>query len=439
VPLPPLIVVGEPCRLRGGAPTRFPQERFALKIWRFLVCLPLLAACAEKPPLSPPTFAEQAVREAEAIKVVSFAAPDGSFKGRIAARPVGDVEVQEDFYYARFDIGGENPMECSFFREEIDLATSLRQMSGEMLEIVGRYFGSLDFKQIARVDAGAIGGNPFLAVDWNFAATAEGVRTGGELKQILANKHGRSVYCAHNETGYKETFHGAFTGLLDTLEYEDESEPPPRYLEILVYSVQGQRVGIEQVNVQYDDEGDARTVVYDSMLLPVGTDELIAQDSTDVQFTTAAGELINQIHTRYQNGEPESSLSLIPGAEVGLWKVIGEYRTKKIDAIFAAPKLSSWLGSVLSLRDAIDRAGEEARVSVVQWVPDANPISPVEARAAVQEKLEDRTYRTRVEVDSLQMDAVIDREGLTRSGRMKVGPIEISVERVFAEGEVPSP
>jgi len=410
-----------------------------MKIWRFLVWLPLLPACAGKPLPSPPTFAEQAVREAEAVNAVAFAAPDGSFKASIAGRPVGGVEAQEDFYYARFDIGGENPMECSFFREEIDLANSLRQMSDEMLDIVGKYFGRLDFKQIARVDAGAIGSNPFLAVDWVFAATVEGVRTGGELKQILANKHGRSVYCAHNETGYKETFHGAFAGLLDTLEYEDEGEPPPRYLEILVYSVQGQRVGIEQVNVQYDDEGDARTVVYDSMLLPVGTDELIAQDSTDVQFTTPTGELINQIHTRYQNGEPESSLSLIPGAEVGLWQVTGEYRTKKIDAIFAAPRLSSWMGSVLGLRDAIDRTGEGAQVSLVEWFPDANPISPVEARAVVREELDDGTYRTRVEIDSLDMDAVIDRDGLTRSGTMKVGPVEIAVERIFARGEVPSP
>jgi len=410
-----------------------------MRIWRFVVCSALLSACAGKAPPGPPTFAERAVREAEAVDAVGFAAPDGSFKARIAARPLGAVEAQEDFYYARFDIGSEKPMECSFFREEIDLATSLRDMSEEMLAIVGKYFGGLDFKQISRVDAGAIGGNPFLALDWVFAATVEGVPTGGELKQILANKHGRSVYCAHNETGYRETFHSVFASLLDTLEYEDEGEPPPRYLEILVYSVQGQRVGIEQVNVQYDDEGDARTVVYDSMLLPVGNSELIAQDTTDVQFTSASGALINQIHTRYENGEPEASLSLIPGAEVGLWKVFGEYRTKNIDAIFAAPRLSSWMGGVLALRDAIERDGADARVSVVEWVPDANPISPVEMRALVQEDLDDGTFRTRIEIDALSMEAVIDDDGLTRSGAMKVGPVEVAVERVYAKGEVPSP
>jgi len=408
-----------------------------MKIWRFLVWLPLLPACAGKPP--PATFAEHSVREAAVAKPIAIAAPDGSFTALIQGKPVGDMETQDEFYYARFDIGGENPMECSFYREEIDLATSLRQMSSEMLDIVGKYFGKLDYKQIARVDAGAIGRNPFLAVDWNYAATVEGVRTGGEIKQILANKDGRSIYCTHNEVGYKETFRGAFDGLLDSLEYEGESEPPPQYLEILVYAVQGQRVGIEQVTVLYDDDGDARTVVYDSMLLPVGADELIAQDSTDVQFTSASGDLINQIHMRYQNGEPESSLSLIPGAEVGLWKVLGEYRTKKIDAIFAAPRLSSWLGSVLAFRAALARSGEEARVSLVEWVPDANPISPVEARALVLKKLDDGTYRTRLEIDALHMDAVIDADGLTRSGVMKVGPVELAVERIFAEGEVPSP
>jgi len=330
-------------------------------------------------------------------------------------------------------------MECSFYREEIDLATSLREMSRQMLEIVGNYFGALDYKQVAGIDAGAIGGNPYLAVDWDYAATVDGVRTGGEIKQIVANKYGRSVYCTHNEVGYKDTFQNAFKSLLDSLEFADQSEPPAQYLEILVYEVQGQRVGIEQVTVLYDDEGDARTVIYDSMLLPVGTDELVAQDSTDVQFTSPSGELINQIHTRYQNGEPESSLSLSPGAEPGLWQVAGEYRTKNIDAIFAAPHLSSWLGSVLATRAALRDAGAEARVSLVEWIPDANPISPVEARARVLEKLGDGTYRTRVEIDSLHMDAVIDHDGLTRSGVMKVGPVEIAVERVFAEGEVPAP
>ena len=130
-----------------------------MKSRRFLLFLSLLTACsAAQPP--PQTFAERSTREAEMAGPVSVAAPDGSFTLRIAARPLGAIEAQDEFYYARFDIGGEKPMECSFYREEIDLATSLRQMSSEMLDILTKYYGGLDYKQIARVDAGAIGGNP---------------------------------------------------------------------------------------------------------------------------------------------------------------------------------------------------------------------------------------------------------------------------------------
>lgn len=408
-----------------------------MKTWRLLLLVPLFAACSAKPP--PQTFSERATREADVAEPVSIAAPDGSFTARVAARPLGALEAQEEFFYGRFDIGGENPLECSFYREEIDLATSLRQMSIEMLDILAKYYGQLDYKQIARVDAGAIEGNPYLAVDWDYAATVDGVRTGGEIKQIVANKDGRSLYCMHNEVGYKETFQSVVSGLIETLGYADETEPPPQYLEILVYTVQGQRVGFEQVTLVFDDEGDARTVIYDAMLLPVGPDELVAQDSTDVQFTTAAGDLINQIHSRYQNGEPESSLNLVPGAEVGVWKVNGEFRAKKIDALFAAPQLSSWLGSTLAFRGELAAHGEDARVSLVEWVPDANPVGPVVARALVLKELEDGTYRARVEIDQLHMNAVIDRRGLTRSGVMRVGPVEIAVERVFSVGKVPSP
>jgi hypothetical protein len=402
-------------------------------MWIALLLLPVAGGCGGVKNVE--WVDEQRTREADAKPLVGIAAPDGSFKGRVAAELHDSIGGKEEQFYARFDIGAAAPMECTFFPEELDLATSLQANSAETFDLLVEHFGTVEGRRISAVDAGSFGASPFLAIDWMYVTTIEEEEAAGEIKHVVASVDGRSIYCIHNELGYKETFRRAFRSLVENIEYDAVTELPPQYSEILVYSVQDRRVGIEQVTLAYDDEGDARTVVYDALLFAASESELIAQDSTDVQFTTANGAMMNQIHALYRNGEAESSLTLLPGADPGVWHVEGSFKSKPIDALFYEENLSSWLGNAVILQEALEGRGAEAIVEVVQWIPHVHPIEPIALSVRVQEAFASGDFSAQMSVGPVQMDVVIDGSGSTKSGVVRLGAADLQVERIFAEGK----
>lgn len=398
-----------------------------------IVCAGVLAACATAPLEEPPWMKEARAREAAPQKERAISAK-GAFHGKAAAKIQMAPRRDGETWVFALDIGTEAPIECWAHDADLDLAASLVGFSESTFGAISKHFGEVGLRRIEGVDAGALAGAPFLAVDWLYRVGDGAEARIGQVKHLALSKHGHTLYCQHNELGYEVTFRRVVEGLARSLTYE-KVPARPYYEEISVFSVHDMRVGVQHVALARDKDGDTRIDLRSYTLIPVDESTFQASDGYDVEFVRPDGSLINQAHVESVNGELATNLNLDPTDEG--WKVHGIFQTKPIEVqLDAAQPLGSWLGEVLTVRREIARKGVGGEVVLARWIPDADPTRALDERISILEKLAGDRFRTLLRVAEIEAEVVADRSGSAASGAVDLGHIQMRFERVFAHGKL---
>ena len=391
-----------------------------------------LVACASTRP--PDWFEALLAREAAPMAPAPVASADAFLRARPPAALVGAVISEDEAYRLGLDVGSEASVDCWVYRNELDLASALAELSRVTFESIGEQLGPVEAKRVGRVDTGAFGESPYLAVDWLYRVSQPDGARAGQVKHLVASKDGRSVYCQHNEVGYAQTFRRVVEGLVRTLEFDELDAPVPYYAEIATLSIRGMRIGVQQMTLTRDEDGDTRISQSTSMLLPVDDQTLSASDSFDVQFSRSDGALINQVHVEAENGSLVTRLHLDPMAD-GHWNVNGTFREKPLDAkIRADAELPSALGEALALRRQLGAQEPAGEFTLERWIPEADPTRLVAQTVVVHGALDDGRYRARVAMEGVDADLVVDPSGSVASGSMEMGFAEVEFERVYVDG-----
>jgi len=397
----------------------------------------LLLCCQALACASPPAGdADQAqleqllAREADPLAEIALESPSGLFAARVAARAPGVFSPSEgDVEHVVLDIGAPSPMACDFFDQEQDLAGSLLGLSELVFDALASQVGPLELRNIYGVDAGSIQGHSFLALDWLYQVDG----SVGLLKQRMATASERSVYCYHDQVGYDATFARAFAGLVASLRYARPSDPVPYYTEVSVTTIGGHRVGVSRVEMTHDAEGDTQIVQVSAMLMPRSAEHVLCIDSADVEWSRPDGSLINRVHTQAEGRELVNSLELVAIGDA--WRVSGIYKLKDMDAEFTAESpLVSYLGEYLALRREVESHGGEAQVAFLKWLPTVDPSKPLQATYEVTGTQADGGYAARSVLGPLEMDLLLDPDGMPRVGSVDLGVATLEVERVYASG-----
>jgi hypothetical protein len=404
------------------------HRAFAISL---LLCCQVLA-CASPPAeeVGLAQLEQLLAREAEPLEEIALESPSGQFSARVAARAPGAFgPTQGDVEHVVLDIGAPTPMACNFFGQEQDLAGSLLGFSELALDTLASQVGSLELRNIYAVDAGSIEGRSFLALDWMYQV--EG--SVGLLKQRMASISERSVYCYHDQVGYDATFARAFAGLVASLRYTRPVDPAPYYTEVSVTTIGGHRVGVSRVEMTQDAEGDTQIVQVSAMLMPRSAENVLCIDSADIEWSRPDGRLINRVHTQAEGRELVNSLELVANGDG--WRVSGIYKLKDMDAEFTAESpLVSYLGEYLALRREVANNGRDARVAFLKWLPTVDPSRPLQAMYEVTGAEADGGYAARSVLGPLEMDMLLDPDGMPRIGSVDLGVATLEVERVYASG-----
>jgi hypothetical protein len=398
----------------------------------FCWLLVLAAGCASVP--EPDWLTTLREREAEPLAKQSIASEDRFFQARVPARPRGEVLPVDGAYAVRLDMGSETPVDCWIYRDGLDFATSLSALSDSTFEAIGESFGDVDQRHVEAVDAGVLAGHPYLRVDWLYrVATAAGPQI-GQVKHVVASKHGRGLYCQHNEVGYSESFRRVVEALLESLEYEGPSDATPYFTQVSTLAIRGMRVGLERTTLVLDEAGDTRVDTRTSLLMPVTSDTLQVSDTFGVEFARSDGSLINQVHVQTANGELVSQLELNPALD-DLWIVEGTFQTKPVSTRFRpASQPTSWLGEALALRRAIEEIGVGSEITLARWVPQADPTRLVDETVSIESRMERGQFAARVAMGGLEADLVVEADGSVASGSIPMGVASLEVERVYVGG-----
>jgi hypothetical protein len=362
---------------------------------------------------------------------------DGFFHAQVPAKVVGKIVPDDETYLLRLDVQAGTPVECVVLRHAQDLASFLVGTSNSAYEMIEPPRGKVAAKAVERVDAGAIGASPFLAVDWTHRIEAEGQEPAvGALKQIAASKDGHTVYCVHNEVGYSQTFRKLAEALVSSITFDDTPKTRPYRSEVSTLTLQGMRVAVDEVTYTKDKDGDTQIQHTSAMLLPVGGETLSASDELMIQWVRPDGSLINALQIESDNGQIATQLKLDPRDD-GSWSVSGTFKSKPLTVEVPPGAPSTMLSDVIQLRSKMTQQNPVGSVMKVEtWLPGVDPSKLLAQELKILRAIDDDRFVAKLEMGGIVADIVVDRSGNTLAGKLTMGPMKMEIEQVFADGAI---
>ncbi len=395
-----------------------------------LMLLPTLGAAAEEPAW----LTEARAREGTLVAARPFKSKDGALTGQVPGKVRNKVVLEDQVYYLEVDIGTETPVSCEVLVEGFDLARMLRSTANLTFERLAQVQGAVDAKTVERVDAGVMGANPYIAVDWAYRTqTGKGPMLGG-LKQVAVDMHSHGVYCSHVDLGYTRTFASVVQTLVESLRYAD-APAAPGYLEVQTLRLGDQPVGVATWRLETDADGDIRSLLSNSMFVPAAEGVVTAQDTAHVQWMKPDGRLLNAMHVSSSNDETQTQLELRPAEDSDGWRVSGTFMGKPLELDLGDEAPASVLTQARLRRELLAQSSPVGRKVTDQSWTSADPTRLLTTTFTVTGS--DATGRfTATEVSGpLKVDEVVDpASGTPLRMTMAVGPTSLRLERVYVSG-----
>ncbi len=380
----------------------------------------------------PNWFNKVLAREAQPMAERVLASDDGAFKTRVAAEALAQPKPSGRGYYVQLNLGTEVPMECWIYPTGHDVAATHRVFSERLFRSIVQNQGPIDLRKIQRLDAGVFDGHLYQALDWLYRVKSRrGSTLSGQIKLLAALKGEASVHCLQNEAGYAKTFERVFRGLVNRLEIAAAASEP-YYQEAMTVIMSGQRVGGGQVTFTRDQAGRTRISERNFLLVPADQTTLVANDTYEVQLSSADGRLIKEITSSSNNGEVSTRLVLERAGEEG-WKVSGKSRSKDFATMLEPKVLPSALGEMLLMRQFIAGAEAGDRKAYSDWSATDDPSTFTVVQVQVKERTADGVA-ARLDLGSEVLDAVFDQSGSVKLATLNLGEVELKLQRVHTRG-----
>lgn len=353
----------------------------------------------------------------------------GAYRARVAL-PFELEQVEGEPDEIQVPLEGSLPITCLVWNDEAELGATVARTVSRLFEGIEREFGAVSDKRIIGIQGGAVGGTPHHGIEWSFRV---GERV-GIVKVAAANKAGRGIACNHFDAGFRATFQRVFLGLVESFEVL-EPPPAPYYSEVVVVRVGGLPIGVEWTQLSADQDGDTRVHSTSSMLLPTDLDSVTASFSTTIEWATPDGNLINAYAFETDVDTAHTDLALRWSRERG-WHVIGRFHGKELEAELTHDgPIASGLAELRALRHRLAPRGGETAIRMARWTSDADPTAVLGEEL---ETLPGDAQRVRMSLGPIQMQGVRDADGLLDSGAFQMGRLEMTMESVFRQGDLPS-
>lgn len=371
-------------------------------------------------------------KETKRLKYKEVSTDDKKYSFRLAGKP-GDSGAFEGGYYWESDIKGEAVLECYIFTEPSDLAALASNLTELGIESQSEANGGgpVANRNVIHLDAGAINGAPFLAIEWLYTM-GEAPNTLVGYSKVRAARNGDIIQaCAHNFTGYRDTFAKAFEEFVKSAQ-QPASDMPAYYEEVALMRLGEQNIGVARSAYRMDDEGDTQIVTHTASIMPVAPGVVSSDDATTTSWSTADGLLINSYSASAQNGELGHDLQLRRDDEDN-WQVSGEMQGKPITATMdGALQPQSEIGQMQTAAALF--AGEQQQTTFLAWLPDADPTKMLEG-SITRDDAEVANQGT-LTLGPLSLSARFDESGSMSSADISIGAAVMTLERIWKNGEL---
>lgn len=388
-----------------------------------------VASAQQQPDSWPDWLREAMARETGDIESTPVALADGQYRFSIAGR-TAEPGAFDGGWYIQSDIGSDGPLECYLITDSTDLATLIVNLADANIDAQAEaYGGPVANRDVYALDAGAIDGVPYLAIEWMYTI-GEAPKALLGLTKIRAASHGDVVQaCSHNVVGYRESFRRAFEDFVRSINLPGNG-PEPYYEEVTVQSLGEQRVGIAAASYTLDEAGDSKIETFMSSLVPIGPGALSYDDSSTISWSTPDGLLINTYTASSENGELVTNLEFARNGD-GDWLVAGTFQNKEIEVVIdgTAEPLSE-VGQMRVARTLFE--GDAAEAAFPVWVADADPTQILDGK--IVREVSGDALSGRLLLGPLAFEAQFDDFGALAKAGMQMGATVVSIDRIWHRG-----
>ena len=341
-----------------------------------------------------------------------------------------EAQAFESGWYFASEIGAGGTIECYVLTNEPDLATLVIELGEINIDFMSEQYGEVANKGLYDLDAGAIEGKPYLALDWMYTV-GEAPEAKAALTKVRVAANDTTIQaCVHNGLGYRETLERVFRTFVTSLDYPTTATPA-YYREVVKMSFGEQPVGVMWMSYTLDADGDTEIRTGDAQLMPVDTGAVRSSDTVSVSYSSPDGQLINKSSATVENGELVTHVDLLPDAE-GDWVVSGTFQGKGLTARLDGETVPiSELGQQFRAQELL--AGDNDEVTMPLWVPEADPTSFL--MATIERVDGAGRNNARLAMGPIDLEVEIDETGSMKRGSMQAGAATVHMERIHVEGK----
>jgi hypothetical protein len=400
------------------------------------VCLALSAfvlSFAAQAADEPQWLKDARAREGKLGAATAIKSKDNWFKAKLPAKVVGEIEKVEGSYTVELNIGSDQSAYCEVMPDGFDLADMIRTNLEFTMEQVGKTQGKLEVRALESTDAGVFGNVPYLQTQWVYRVNDGKAQMLGGFQQISMEKNGQGIYCAHVDLGYTKTFLAVARAFAETFESTSD-EPAPFYEEIAVSSIGGRKLGISRTTLERDAEGDIEINDTSALLQPLAGGALQSDDTIRLEWVRPDFSLINASRFVAKNGELTSNLNLKLVDNV--WTVDGDHDGKKLNGKLKTDgQPGTWLAQADGIRKILaapDPVGTQQ--TMWSWLGET-PDRLVETKTKITARAGDKKFKGVATLEGFTANVIIDQAtGTAINAEVKIGPMEMTFERVYAKG-----
>jgi len=253
----------------------------------------------------------------------------------------------------------------------------------------------------------------------------------GTAKIIALSLMNVSLYCMHDELGYRKTFLKTVNSLVNS-DYiqgfaRDLIDYKKRQIDIVYMN--DLSIGFSDDFQVNEEENRKKEIVFSSMLFPRDASQVMASDSWDsTVYDGETGKVLSGQNYSYTNNEAEYEIDLEEVSE-NTYRLSGTFQGKEISQELKSAKGLTASGYVFDLY-------QRNKTSKKSWIYDEYvPLSPLEAtKSTMTLKGKDSSGARLLEysISSLKVLTYLDKQSYSHA-EMEVGNLSFQIKRKYID------
>ncbi len=269
-------------------------------------------------------------------------------------------------------LGTSEPIHCFVYNKPLNLAQTMRMFVDHVAQ-------SVEHHEVDKIDAGEVGGVPFVAVHTSYVARPNAAdakpKSMGQLKYFAARSESNTTVCMHDEPGYNATFDRVVKGLVATQKFsEGHGDPAAKLLvwrDVSVVRAGKTTVGVVEHRL-YEGEAGYAYASSTSILLPADDGQVLASDEVDNQFSDTQGGIVEATYIKILNDSVAFNMGMHYEKGAG-YHIDGAHNGAAIDIrLAAASALPDFASQTAVLRHLFANANIAESAHWISFSPE-NP------------------------------------------------------------------